>query len=167
MWLDVVGLFMLGLTALWGARAGLIRALAVLVAASVAIAAQSLFGAALGSFLASTLDVHPPWAAQLAGRTLTAFAGGAGVLALGTALGLVAPKTSVLGWTNRAAGLVAGLGLGMMAAAWLGTLIAGEPLLHELAGRSRLLVVGQKCLALSQRLTALLVHILGWPEGTG
>lgn len=88
-------------------------------------------------------------------------------MALGTALGVVAQETPVVGLADRAAGLAAGLALGTLAAAWLGTLIVGQPLLNELARGSRRLIVGERCLTLSRRLARLSLHVLGWPGGPG
>ncbi len=160
MWLDIAGLMMVGLGTLWGARMGLVRAVTALMAVIVAAIAQSRSGAALGTVLTTTSEVHPVWVADMAGRTLVAFAAGTGVFAAGTGLAEVFRNTPIVGHFDRVGGLVAGCGLGMVAAAWLGSLIAGQPLVSEMIGRSYLMSIVQACLELGQALASTLFDLL-------
>ncbi len=161
MW-DAIGLFCLGLGGLWGARAGLVRALGTMVAVGVGLSTGVLFGKPMGYVLADVLQVRPLWAAETAGKVLMAFAGGGGTLLLGEAFGLLAQELPLVKWLNRGLGLLVGMGLGALAAVWLGTLVAGQPLLSEVTGRSVLVAVGRRCLELSTVLVDVVLQMLGW-----
>lgn len=50
--------------------------------------------------------------------------------------------------------------IGVVTATWLGSLIAGQPLLSERVGRSDLMSVGQVCLELGQALASTLFNLL-------
>jgi len=162
---DVIGILCLGFGALWGARMGFVRAVAVGVTVGVAGVVGSLYGPAMADLLVSAgwVRVEVEWVALLAGRVLVGTAVGAGVFALGSAFELMVGQTPVLGRIDRLAGLIVGLGMGMMTAVWIGETILGMPVLPDLAYRSYLLQAAEVYTAFVDRVREWLFSVTGLP----